>query len=176
MYVWLRLPRIIATSTLARRSDAMAEVRTPLRVLPGDVDAFQHLNNGRYLTICDIGRYDWSARTGMLQVFRKHNWFPIIASAAVTFRRSLELFQKFELSTKLIYWDEKWFYVEHNFIREDSVCSRVLVKGVVRDKNKRAISMTEIVEALGEQQRPVPPLPDLVRDWNTWEKQLIRHK
>ena len=96
MYVWLRLPRIIASAKLSPRTDPLAEIRTPLRVLPGDIDAYQHLNNGRYLTLCDIGRYDWSSRTGMLKVFKEHRWFPVIATAAVTFRRSLELFQRFE--------------------------------------------------------------------------------
>ena len=176
MYVWLRLPRIIARSKLAQRTDPLAEIRTPLRVLPGDIDAYKHLNNGRYLTLCDIGRYDWSARTGMLRVFRKNRWFPVIATAAVTFRRSLELFQRFELSTKVIYWDDKWFYIEHEFIREGSVCARVLVKGVIRDEAKHAVSMSQVVAALGEGERPRIPLPEIVRDWSQWEKQMIRPK
>ena len=176
MYVWIRLPRILAASKVAPRADALTEIRTPLRVLPGDIDAYQHLNNGRYLTLCDIGRYDWSARTGAWKVFRQRRWFPVIATAAVTYRRSLELFQRFELSTKLIYWDDKWFYIEHGFIREGSLCAKVLVKGVVRDEAKHAVSMSQIVEALGEGNRARLPIPDIVRDWSAWEKHMIRTK
>ncbi|HLY97262.1 MAG TPA: thioesterase family protein, partial [Sideroxyarcus sp.] len=49
------------------------------RVLPTDVDFNFHMNNGRYLTICDLNRIDIYARSGLLKAMFKRNWLPVIA-------------------------------------------------------------------------------------------------
>ena len=38
-----------------------------LRVLPNDIDINMHMNNGRYLTICDLTRVDMFIRSGPRQ-------------------------------------------------------------------------------------------------------------
>ncbi len=37
-----------------------------LRVLPNDIDINLHMNNGRYLTVCDLTRVDMFIRTGLV--------------------------------------------------------------------------------------------------------------
>ena len=62
LYVWIlayfreRLPVGPARSVLV------------LRVLPNDLDINFHVNNGRFLTLCDLNRMDLFIRTGLLKV------------------------------------------------------------------------------------------------------------
>ena len=36
------------------------------------------------------------------------------------------------METRIVFWDETYFYVEHLFLRDSVVCVRALVDGVVR--------------------------------------------
>ncbi len=40
---------------------------------------------------------------------------PLVGSLSITYRRSLELFAPFTLTTRTLCWDEKWFYMEQVF-------------------------------------------------------------
>lgn len=39
--------------------------RISTRVWPGDLDINLHMNNGRYLSLCDLGKIDLMLRTGL---------------------------------------------------------------------------------------------------------------
>jgi len=42
------------------------------------------MNNGRYLTICDLSRVDLFIRAGLVAALRKHRWAPIITEPTVS--------------------------------------------------------------------------------------------
>lgn len=136
MYAFIRLGLVVVKALKAASrapiTDLTAEVRTPLRVWPQDLDGNLHLNNGRYLTLGDLGRFDLVARAGLLVTLYKRGWLPVLASATVRFRRSLGPLQKFHLTTRIVYWDEKWFYIEHRYEREEQVYATALVKAVFK--------------------------------------------
>jgi acyl-CoA thioesterase FadM len=81
----------------------------PLRVLPNDLDINLHMNNGRYLTICDLNRVDLFIRTGLARTMRKRHWFPVIAEHTMTYKKSLHLFERFTAELELTRWDDKYF-------------------------------------------------------------------
>lgn len=78
MNLWLRL--LLLHLTLARRAriDLLQEVVLDLRVWPTDLDIQRHMNNGRYLSVMDLGRYALMARTGLLGVAAEHRWMPLV--------------------------------------------------------------------------------------------------
>ena len=41
---------------------------------PWDLDVFAELNNGRTLSLFDLGRYGLAQRTGLNDALRKHKW------------------------------------------------------------------------------------------------------
>ena len=49
-------------------------LQLPLRVLPNDLDTNLHLNNGRYLTLMDLGRVDLMLRMGVMGELRRRRW------------------------------------------------------------------------------------------------------
>jgi acyl-CoA thioesterase FadM len=133
------------------------EIRTPMRVWPTDVDTYGHLNNGRFLTLMDMGRFEHVLRTGLLRVAMQRRWAPVVGSATVRFRRELRTFAQFELVTCLRTWDEKWFYYEHRFEQAGTLCALAYIQGVAK-KAGRTVAPQEMFSAVGYTERaPTPP-------------------
>lgn len=91
-------------------------VATTFRVLPHDIDINLHLNNGRYLQLIDLNRAEWLIRTGIWDVIRRNGWKPILGSVAIQYRRELRLWEKAQIDTRLLGWDDRWVYLEHRVL------------------------------------------------------------
>lgn len=119
-----------------------------LRVLPNDLDTNIHMNNGRYLTIMDLGRVDFIIRSGMLKHLREQKWYPVVGSSKLSYKRSLSPFQKYQLKTRVHGWDEKWIYLEQEFVVDGVLYARGIVKTIfLKDSNK--IPSSEVALRLG---------------------------
>src|SRR4051812_49517605 len=88
-----------------------------LTVLPTDLDVNGHMNNGRYLTLMDLGRADLFLRIGLVAAMRRYRWSGVVASVAVRYRRALDPFRRYELRSRLLCWDERWLFMEQRFTR-----------------------------------------------------------
>ncbi len=136
----------------------LATTRISLRVWPNDLDLNLHVNNGRYLALADIGRIHWFIRTGALAAARRHRAFPVVGDAIAKFRRDLKAFETFEIHTRLLGWDAKWGFLEHQFVREGRVIGIVAIRGVFKGPNG-TVDPGMLLEALAHH-APSPPLPD----------------
>ncbi|MFC1839363.1 acyl-CoA thioesterase [Thermodesulfobacteriota bacterium] len=83
------------------------------RVLPNDVDININMNNGRYLTICDLSRVDMFIRTGIAKTIIMERWKSVISEHTMKIKKPLNLFQKYELKMEEISWDDKSFHMLH---------------------------------------------------------------
>ena len=86
-----------------------------LRVLPNDIDINMHMNNGRYLTICDLTRVDMFIRTGLARTMLQEKWIPVVSDHTMQYKRPLKMFDHFEVSMEVIEWDNKFFQMLHTF-------------------------------------------------------------
>ena len=111
----LRLGWTLASGLAKPRQDLIGECRVALRVWPNDLDSNLHMNNSRYLLAMDLGRWDYGVRTGVIQQALRRRWFPVAGSVMLRFRKSLDPFQRFELRTRVVAWDEKWWWFEQRF-------------------------------------------------------------
>ncbi|GAC1653143.1 MAG: hypothetical protein NVS4B3_15920 [Gemmatimonadaceae bacterium] len=141
-----------------------------LRVWPTDLDLNGHMNNGRYLTVMDLGRLDLVARLGVLRLAARYRWRPVVAAAAIRFRRSLPPLRRYELRTRLICWDEKWWFVEQRFVHDGVVAAIALVRVLVRGP-AGPVSPSEVLAALGIDAISPPP-PEAVALWRASEDAL----
>src|SRR5262249_51228964 len=114
-----------------RRIDPLRESVTRWRVLPSDLDLFGHMTNGRYLSMMDLARIDFLVRLGMLGTVLKRRWIAPVGCAYVDFRGTLRPFERYEIRTRLVYWDHKWFYFRQDFCRVDEP-GRVVGTGYVK--------------------------------------------
>jgi acyl-CoA thioesterase FadM len=106
-----------------------------LRVLPNDIDINLHMNNGRYLTICDLTRVDMFIRTGLAKTMINEKWIPVISEHTMQYKKSLKLFEKYEIKMEVTGWDEKSFHMLHTFIVKDRVVAKGTSLGVVLSKS-----------------------------------------
>ncbi len=123
-----------------------------LHVLPNDIDINFHMNNGRYLTICDLNRVDVFARSGLLKAMFRRNWIPVIAEHTMTYKKPLNIFQRYEVSLEMVKWDEKYFYMTHTFTVADRVVAEGTSKGCVYARGKGVVSPADAIAAV-EQDR-----------------------
>ena len=60
-----------------------------LRVWPNDLDLSMHMNNGRYLTLMDLGRIDLMLGMGLAGASFKAGWTPILSASVSNARARL---------------------------------------------------------------------------------------
>lgn len=135
----------------------------PLRVLPTDIDIAMHVNNGMYFSLMDLGRFDLMARSGTWKTIRGRGWTPVVAGETIAFRRSLQLWQRYTIETKVIGLDEKAIYFEQRMVVDGEIYARAHIATRLVSKGK-PVSQDEIIREFGE-----PPadleLPEWIHDW-----------
>lgn len=163
MNLWFRTLLTYIFAHFRPKVDVIDETRIRLRTLPTDLDVAIHMNNGRYSTIADLGRWDMMIRIGFWKIMRTRGWHPVVGTSKVWHRRSLEPFQPFDLTTKLLFWDDKWTYLEHRFegVGKDAgtLYCRVVVKTLFL-KGREKIPSAKLIEAFGH----VGESPDMDAD------------
>jgi len=141
--LYLRLILIIIKSRFKPRLDFTELSVLKFHVLPNDLDINMHMNNGRYNSIMDLGRVDIMLRSGIVKILFKNRWIGIVGSIHTRFRRPLKLFQAYELHSQVIFWDEKWTWIEHKIYSKNKLICSALVQSLVRTK-KANISSSEL--------------------------------
>lgn len=173
MNLIFRMVRVFFMARLRSRVDPLAETLLTFTVWPSDVDVLIHMNNGRYLTLMDLGRVDAILRSGIWKALRSRRWYTVVASEAIRFRESLPLFERFELRTRTLGWDEKSFYLRQQFL----VRGRVVAVGVVRvrflKRSGGTLSAAEVAAALMPG-RASPALPEYISTWRAAESAYAR--
>src|SRR5258706_9415780 len=111
----------------------------------------------------DLGRVHMVAQIGLMGVIFRNRWMPVLAAAEINFIRQLAPFQKFDLVTRLVTWDEKYAYMEQRFESNGVLCAHAFVKGLFLDKGHR-VNNADVVAELGYTGEP-PPCPDELRIW-----------
>jgi acyl-CoA thioesterase FadM len=153
MNLWLRLIYVLVASFFKDRLPAgKSENSLALRVLPNDLDLNLHMNNGRYLTLCDLNRVDLFIRTGLLKSMFRRKWAPIIAEHTMTYRKPLRCFARFDVSMTLDRWDEKYFYMTHLFRRGDVIVAEGTSRGAVLSRTG-VIPPLEVLAAVESDRR-----------------------
>jgi len=163
MNLYLRLLLLLIRLIGLRRQALFEESRVGFRVLPNDCDVNFHMNNGRYLSFMDLGRLHLVAQIGLLGIILRRRWGAALGAAEINFIRPLAPFQKFELVTRLVTWDEKYAYMEQRFESRGVLCAHAFVKGLFLERNRR-VAPPEVAARLGTTSVP-PPMPEELRIW-----------
>lgn len=176
MNLMFRLLRLLATFWLRARLKSHEDPSVlRYRVLPTDIDFNIHMTNGRYLSIADLGRMDLALRTGIAKHVAKNGWAPIVTFNAVLFRRELRLWQKFDLESRLIFWNDEIQIFEHayRFVGgrfDGEFASVVLSAAAFYDrKNKAFIPAERLFTLLGKQAVSPPMTPRIERFIETYK-------
>lgn len=158
------------------RLNHTAALEKGFRVWPHDLDAFGHMNNGRYLQIMDVARVEWMVRTGVARMLLANRWSGVLGGTLMRYRHPLRPFQRYRVRTALIHWDERWFFFEQTFLDGDGRCvasglSRAAIRG-----SGMWIPTADVAERL----MPgisAPPAPAYLDAWLALDREALeRHE
>jgi acyl-CoA thioesterase FadM len=158
--------RMTAASASERAQTAARDFRHPRGdhdLLPLDADIFWEMNNGRILTFYDLGRFALGQRIGLIRTLREQGWGLVVAGSSVRYRARIRPFQRFELRTRLLGWDERFIYIEQAMWRGDVACNHALMRTGVTEKG-RLVETRRVADAMGLSPDS-PPLPDWAASW-----------
>lgn len=131
---------------------------------PWDVDPWRELNNGRVLTLYDLGRIALDRRNGVERVLREHGWSLSVAGASVRYRRRVRMFARITMHTRLVGWDSRFFYKVQSMWVGGECASQVLIRSAVTRGARGIVAPAEVVAAI-DPGRESPPLPGWVAAW-----------
>ena len=168
MILLFRFVIAIAATIFRRRSGLLDEAVTRFTVLPNDCDLNLHLNGGRFLSFMDIARVELLARMGALGRLVRRGWRPIMGATVIRYRRSILPFERFTIRTRVLGWDEKWFYLEHVVEKGEELCATGTVRTLFRGR-EGILPPSTVLDLFGAAGMPSPPLPELVARWRELE-------
>lgn len=164
MYPFLRLAR---NSYLARRAPRIGLFDTLVTAhvcLPWDLDLWLELNNGRTLTIYDLGRIPLAVRTGLIDVLKRERWGLTVAGSVVRYRRRVRMFDRIEMHSRLLGWDDRFIYIDQSMWAKNGDCASQAVYRTALTDAKGIVPTARSAPALGAPDTS-PALPDWVQQW-----------
>ena len=171
MNLYLRLLRIIIKiKRLRQRIEPDGTSRLSFRVWPHDCDLNLHLTNSRYLAFMDLARIWMLAEMDILASVLKNMWMPVVHSLEITFIKPLKPFQKFDVLSYSAGWDDKYIYIEQDFVAGDTIYAKAMIRCLFV-KNGKPVPVQEVTEVAGNP-TPSDNLQQRIKIWN----QLIKMK
>jgi len=130
---------------------------------PWDLDFWFELNNGRTLTLYDLGRVPMAMRTGLLRHMKAKRWGITVAGNTLRYRRRVRAFDRIEMVSRCIGWDARFLYIEQSMWRAGECTSHMLLRSAVTSK-AGIVPPAEVLAAMGLRTES-PALPGWVTDW-----------
>lgn len=163
MYPILRLAWALAVQTGRPRLRPVDTLATRLRCWPWDLDMFLELNNGRTLTLYDLGRLPFAMRTGLTTAMRRQGWGFATLGVSVRYRHPVRAFDRLTMLTSAPGWDDRFIYIDQSLWRGSECCNQMLMRCAVTSK-AGIVPPARVAEVLGIEPTP-PRLPGWVTAW-----------
>lgn len=169
MNLWLRMLRLLVASFFRPRLTLPEETSVvPGRVWPHDLDLSMHMNNGRYLTLMDLGRLDLILRGGLLGAVAGKGWVPVLLAAKVRYRREIRLFRPFRIETRILCWTEREIVMDQRIVTDGRDgepvvnCAALMLTCLYDRAAKAYVPVADILAAAGRADAVSPPVGEEV--------------
>jgi YbgC/YbaW family acyl-CoA thioester hydrolase len=64
-----------------------------------ELDSYGHVNNAVYLNYFEQARWEIFRQIGLIELFKKNNWFLVVTEMQVRYSREVRLFDELEIHT-----------------------------------------------------------------------------
>ncbi len=164
MNLFFRLVILFIRTRLQRGRTGFFETHTlGFRVWLTDQDMFQHMNNGRYLSIMDLALVHWMLRTGTWKGIRDQGWMPLAAYKDVSYVRMLKFPQAYAVETTLVGWQDSYIILKHDFVSGGKLIAATTTIGRLASDKGDKPTIGRVIEALGLDGLAAPALPEAYR-------------
>jgi acyl-CoA thioesterase FadM len=148
MFRWCRLFMIFISSFFQKKI-LLSDISTlSFRVWPQEADK-KYMNNASFWTITEMGQMEFLFRTGLYKFCRRYHWSPLVGSQKMVYRKPLKRFERYQLKSKIIFYDDKWLYFEQTFQKNNQMIANSLIKVLFRSKDGN-IPVQKILSVLGQ--------------------------
>ncbi len=130
---------------------------------PWDLDPWMELNNGRTLTLYDLGRIPMARRMGLTGVAARNGWGMAVAGVSVRYRRRIRAFHRVQMRSRVLGWDKRFFYLDQSLWDGAECLNQMLLRSAVTGK-RGIVPPPEVAAAMGHASDS-PALPDWVEAW-----------
>jgi len=149
MNLWFRLLYQLLRAPWRTRLEVLQPSNLIMRCWPTDLDLNLHMNNGRYLTLMDLGRLDLVTRLGLMKVMLKRRWRPVLGAAQVRFLKPIAPGQLFRMESRVLGWEGKWFYIQQRFYLGEVLATDALTKALFLGP-QGSVAVEETLRAVGQ--------------------------
>ncbi|CAM6002061.1 unnamed protein product [Sphagnum balticum] len=129
------------------------------------------MSNGRYFNIMDLARVEHVIRVGIMKQMLRHGWFILVGGQCIRYRKTLKRWQRYEVRSRILGWDNKWFYVTQWFERKGEIYAVGTVRALFRD-SKGNIPPDVVAKSAGFLERS-PHLDHALSNWLNVETELF---
>jgi len=168
MLLLIRFTLALLRSRFRSRIGPFAESVVRFTALPTDCDLNFHLNAGRFVSFMDVARIELLGRMRLILPMVRRGWRPVMGGALVRYRRSVLPFERFDIRSHVIGWDEKWFYIEHIVETNGTFCAVGHMRTVIRSR-EGTVPPSEVLALMKLDGTQSPPLPDVILKWRELE-------
>lgn len=163
MYPFIRMTKEMLTARKAEKLPFLGTHISHHICWPWDLDMWVELNNGRTLSLYDLGRIPLAIRTGLTGTIIKNRWGMTVAGSSVRYRRRVRMFDRIEMQSRCVGWDARFIYLDQSMWRNGDCTSGALFRMAVTDRNG-IVPPGRVLSTMGSDQ-PSPELPDWVKAW-----------
>ncbi|CUM63478.1 uncharacterized protein PRCAT00001053001 [Priceomyces carsonii] len=136
-------------------------------VSPMEIDPYFHKSNSTYFIDLDIARTDTVTKIFQKAFFDAYSNdsgefkskslanFPYVPIATIqcVFKAELTLFQRYEIKSRVMAWDNKWLFVLSKFVvpkgNSEKLCAIAVTKYVFKKKGRITIRPIEMIKECG---------------------------
>ncbi len=131
--------------------------------MPWDIDIWRELNNGRTLTLYDIGRSGLAVRTGLDRILMANRWSLTMAGSSVRYRKRVRMFDRITITSRALGYDDRFFYLQQNMTVRGTVTSSALMRAALTGASG-LVPPARLIEVMGMSEWN-PALPEWVGNW-----------
>ena len=172
MNLIFRLLRLLLSGKKLQSLNPLDASHLAFRVWPLDCDFNLHLTNARYPALLDLARTQYLMQINALSMFFGGGWKSVLSSQNIIFIKEIKPFTQVNIATKVLYWDRKYCYIEHEFL----VAGKVHAKAVARVafiKGKRVRAFDKLLAELKTDSLIEPPeVTESIKAWLS----ILEHK
>lgn len=163
MYPYLRLFQELRQARKASSLPLTGTHVSNIRCWPQDIDPWRELNNGRTLTLYDLGRVPLGVRTGLTRVVQEQGWGMTVAGSSTRYRKRVRIWDVVEMRSRCVGWDHRFFYMDQSMWKDGDCTGQILVRNAVTSK-EGIIAPDRVLAAMG-QPGESPALPAWIQGW-----------